>query len=103
MTHPIARIARRIAPLRILSATLAVVVVVGVIAAVTSHLGLAMVAVLVAQSVLFAGVVVSGRSHAHVHGEVLQKIDQASARSLADLSKVRQQIFAAVDETRPKD
>lgn len=104
MTSLLARVTtllQRLGGPRVTALATGVLVVIGIIAAATDHLGLAVIAVLLIQAILLLAVISGGGAGSTRRLE--RRIDQASARTLADLSKVRQQLLAAVDETRAKE
>jgi hypothetical protein len=90
-----ALVARLVLPL---AGAAAVLVVVGLVAVLTDHYGLALAAVLLIQ----AGVVVMGLAHhlatAGLEDRLAHRIDQASARQLADLARTRHALLSAGDD-----
>jgi len=88
-------VARLVFPTAVASAVL---VVVGLVAVLTDHHGLALAAVLLIQ----AGVVLMGVAHhlatAGLEDRLAQRLDQASARQLADLARTRHALVSARDD-----
>ncbi|MBC7630245.1 hypothetical protein [Aeromicrobium sp.] len=80
-----------------------ILVVVGLIAVMTDHTRWAVAAVLLLQAVVVLAVLDQRGAVPESERRIAQRVDQASARTLADLSRVRQQLLAALDETRTKD
>lgn len=84
-------------PTRVLALGAAVVLLIGVVTALTGHLGTALVMVLLVQGALFGLLLLQRRSAADAHASLVQHVDDASARSLSDLSRTRHAILSAID------
>lgn len=88
---------------QVLIASTGVLVVVGLIAVLSDHYGLALSAILVLQAAL-AGYLVTSPSQAGVSERSVQRqVDAASARTLADLTRARTVILEAIAATAPRD
>lgn len=100
VTSLTSRLPHALRPTRLVPLAAGVLVIVGLVAAATDHYGLAISAILLVQVVLI-GLVVEQRL-ANVRSELAlkQQVDQASSRTLADLSRVRHAILSAIDESR---
>ncbi|MBC7630894.1 hypothetical protein [Aeromicrobium sp.] len=88
---------------RLASLAATVLVLVGLVALLFEQTRWALAAVLLLQAVVVLTVLEQRGAVAASERRLTYRVDQSSARTLADLSRVRQQVLAALDETRTKD
>lgn len=100
VTSLTSRLPHALRPTRLVPLAAGVLVVIGIAAAATDHYGIAMSAILVVQVLLIGLVVEQRMTIVRSEGALKQQIDQASSRTLADLSRVRHAILSAIDESR---
>ncbi|MCW2830187.1 MAG: hypothetical protein JWP31_879 [Aeromicrobium sp.] len=94
------RLPRGLTPHRLVALAAGVIGAIGVVAVATDHYGLAIVTVLLVQTALVLLVVEQRESAARAETALKEQVNQASSRTLADLSRVRHAVLTAIDESR---
>ncbi|WP_456697033.1 hypothetical protein [Aeromicrobium sp. P5_D10] len=94
------RLPRALRPARLVPLAAGVLVVVGIVAAATDHYGLAIAMILLLQTAMIGLIAEQRLAIARSEASLKQAVDQASSRTLADLSRVRHAILSGLDESR---